>query len=48
MGVWGRRDLDFLGLTGTMPTELGLMTSMEGLYASTTSTLRVALNDGGY
>jgi hypothetical protein len=34
-------------LTGTMPTELGLMTSMERMYASTTSTLRVALNDDG-
>ena len=32
MGGWGRRGL--WGVTGTMPTELGLMTSMVELYAS--------------
>jgi hypothetical protein len=39
VGVGGRRYLDNLGnlgLTGTMPTELGLMTSLTWLYASST------------
>jgi hypothetical protein len=36
-------------LTGTIPTTVGLLTSLTELYASYhTPTLHVALNDGGY
>jgi hypothetical protein len=44
----GCTELGSSGLTGTMPTELGLMTSMELLYASTTLRPCVSLNDCGY
>jgi hypothetical protein len=48
MGVWGRRDLRNLGLTGTMPTELGLFTSMTQLYASTILRPACRVDDGGH
>jgi hypothetical protein len=44
----GYRDLYGNDLTGTMPTELGLMTSLTTLYASTTLRPCVSLNDDGY
>jgi hypothetical protein len=43
------RSLGDNDLTGTIPTHVGMMTSLEYLYASYhTPTLHVALNDGGY
>ncbi len=45
---WPCRDLHDNDLTGTIPTNVGLMTSLTQLYASSPSTLHFAMNDDGY